>query len=177
MSRVLVLDTETTGLDAGLDEILQLSMIDGDGNVLYNKYFKPEFHTSWEEAGMVNGITPQMVENCPSFKSEIATINEIVKDYDIFVGYNTPFDVTFLEASGATLPSEEQAEYRDVMRKFAPIYGEWSEKHQCYRWQKLTTCANYYGYDWNSTKAHNALGDCFATLFCYNKLWQSNDAQ
>ena len=82
MSKVIVIDTETTGLQAGVDEILQLSIIDGDGNTLYDKYFKPEYQTSWEEAEAVNGISPQDVADCPSFKSEIETINNIVKDSD-----------------------------------------------------------------------------------------------
>ena len=41
---LIVVDTETTGLDASIDELLQVSIIDGDGNTLYNGYFKPE-HT------------------------------------------------------------------------------------------------------------------------------------
>ncbi len=168
MSKVIVIDTETTGLQAGVDEILQLSIIDGDGNTLYDKYFKPEHQTSWEEAEAVNGISPQDVADCPSFKSEIETINNIVKDSDIVVGYNTPFDVGFIEASGASMP--DNAEYYDVMQEFAPIYGEWSDKYGCYKWQKLTVCAAYFGYDWSSTKAHNSLADCLATLYCFNKI-------
>ena len=55
----------------------------------------------------------------------------------------------------------------DVMLEFAPIYGEWSSYHESYKWQKLTTCAKYYGYEF---KAHDSLEDVKATLFCYKKM-------
>ena len=56
------------------------------------------------------------------------------------------------------------------MMDFAPIYGEWSEYHGDYKWQSLSTCAAYYGYDWGEDKAHDSLADCKATLFCYNRI-------
>ena len=36
MRDLIVLDFETTGLDAGVDEVLQVSMVDGAGAVLIN---------------------------------------------------------------------------------------------------------------------------------------------
>jgi len=42
----IVLDTETTGLHPQSDEILQLSIIDGNGSTLWNKLYKPSFQTS-----------------------------------------------------------------------------------------------------------------------------------
>ena len=84
--------------------------------------------------------------------------------------YNTGFDVGFLESNGATF----KAEYKvvDVMKLFAPVYGVWSEERNDYKWQKLTTAAEYYGYDWSkrAETAHNSLGDCFATLFVYENI-------
>ena len=44
-SRILVLDTETTGFKAD-DEVLQVSMVDANGKVLLNQYFRPEHKTS-----------------------------------------------------------------------------------------------------------------------------------
>lgn len=53
---------------------------------------------------------------------------------------------------------------------FADIYGEWSDKYGCNKWQKLTKCAEYYGYDWENDTAHDSLADCRATLYCYQKM-------
>lgn len=173
MKKSIVIDTETTGLQAGLDEILQLSIIDEEGKTLYDAYFKPENHTEWVEAGMVNGITPEMVAECPSFKSELQKINDIFQNCEEIIGYNTPFDIGFLKASGVKIP--ETVKFVDVMQEFAPIYGEWSEKHQCYKWQKLTVCARHYGFDWQSMTAHNSLADCIATLFCYKQIMSQKE--
>lgn len=44
-SRMIVLDLETTGLSDYRDDVLQLSVIDGDGNVLINSYVKPYYNS------------------------------------------------------------------------------------------------------------------------------------
>ena len=84
--------------------------------------------------------------------------------------YNTYFDIKFLENSGVIFRTE--TDVVDVMRDFAVIYGKWSDYFEEYKWQKLTTAARYYGYDWKSIPegAHNSLADCYATLFVYRKI-------
>lgn len=167
--RTIVIDTETTGLDSSKDEILQLSIIDDRGNTLFNEYFKPIKVKDWKAAESVNGITPQMIADCKDIYHYFGEIQQILCDADTIIGYNTEFDVNFLVDCGFEI--NEDTATVDVMREFAPIYGEWIEDRQDYKWQKLTICAEYYGYDWkNSERAHNSLGDCLATLFCYNKM-------
>lgn len=167
--RTIILDTETTGLDSSKDEILQLSIIDERGNTLFNGYFKPIKAVKWKAAESVNGITPQMVADCKDIYHYFSEIQSILYNADTIIGYNTEFDLNFLVNCGFEL--YEDVETVDVMREFAPIYGEWSEERQDYKWQKLTTCASFYNYDWSkAAAAHNALGDCLATLFCYNKM-------
>ena len=58
----------------------------------------------------------------------------------------------------------------DVMRNFAPVYGEINPKRGGYKWQNLTTCAQYYKYNWGNDKAHGALADTKATLYCFKKM-------
>ncbi len=169
MKKKIVIDTETTGLNAETDELLQVSIIDTDGNVLFDSYFKPTRHSEWKEAENVNGISPELVANSPTINEKIAAINDILRSADEVIGYNIGFDIGFLKSNGAIF----NAEYRvvDVMKMFAPVYGVWSEERNDYKWQKLTTAANYYGYDWSEhEKAHNSLGDCYATLCVYKKL-------
>lgn len=167
--RTIILDTETTGLESYIDEILQLSIIDEQGNVLFNEHFKPIIATEWKAAESVNGISPEMVADCKDIYHYFSEIQQILYDADTIIGYNTEFDLAFLQSCDFQL--YEDTETVDVMREFAPIYGEWSENRQDWKWQKLTTCAAYYNYDWSkAAAAHNALGDCFATLFCYNRL-------
>lgn len=53
------------------------------------------------------------------------------------------------------------------MRDFAAIYGEWSEYYCDYKWQRLTTAARYYGYDFTT---HDCLDDALAALYVYKKM-------
>ena len=160
----IILDTETTGFSVeNGDELLQVSMIDTQGNVLYNEYVRPTRNSSWEDAQAVNGITPEMVAGCLTIEEQMPRINEILSRASKIIGYNTPFDVGFLRAAGAEL-SDDCAKY-DVM-------DEYAHYNNLTRWVKLAVCAEHYGYDWSShpEAAHNSLGDCYATLHCYKGL-------
>lgn len=163
----IVIDTETTGINPEQDELLQVSIIDTNGNTLYNQYLRPIKTSSWVEAERVNHISPDMVKDCPTILEEISKINAILSKSNTIIGYNTSFDLSFLLAAGAEWTATEIV---DVMKDFAEIYGEWSECYGNYKWQKLTTCANYYHYDWSTDNAHNSLADCRATLFCYKAM-------
>ena len=163
----IVIDTETTGLNADTDELLQVSIIDSQGNTLFNSYIKPLFTENWDGAMAVNHITPEMVANAPNIIEVKQEINKIINSANVIVGYNTDFDLSFLSAVGI---ENSKATVIDVMQDFADIYGEWSDKYGCNKWQKLTKCATYYGYDWENDTAHDSLADCRATLYCYNKI-------
>lgn len=169
-NKYIIIDTETTGFHPyDGDELLQVSIIDTDGNVLFDEYFKPQHRTEWKEAEQVNGISPEMVADRPAISEKISEINAIIENSDTIIGYNTQFDIGFLKANGAIVPDD--LETVDVMEDFAKIYGEWNSARGSYKWQKLTIAADYYGYDWSEHKeAHNSLGDCYATLFVYDKI-------
>lgn len=164
----IILDTETTGLTAGKDELLQVSIIDENGRTIIDSYVKPTSCTEWPEAMAVNHITPEMVEDAPTIRYAALhdQIQAALNAADAIIGYNTAFDIGFLEAAGFEIPDRPQI---DVMREFAEVYGEVSEAHNDYKWQKLTTAAAYYDYQW-PIEAHNSLADCQATLYVYNMM-------
>ena len=166
-AEIIVLDTETTGLNIA-DELLQVSILDGNGGVLYDSYIKPTKVTSWPEAEKVNHITPETVKIAPRIQDELPKIDAILRNAKKIIGYNTSFDLSFLTAAGATIP--ENIEIVDVMEDFAQIYGEYSETYGGNKWQNLSTCASYYGYDWPDNAQHNSVEDCRATLYCYQKM-------
>lgn len=170
MNETIILDTETTGVnfDQEIVEVLQLSIINENGDTLYNGFFKPTYNQSWDKAQAVNHISPEMVADCPSIDDELSLILPIIRKAKTVIGYNTQFDVRVL--SDSNIHFDDDVSYIDVMRDFAPIYGDWNEERGDYKWQKLTTCADYYGYDWGTDTAHDSLADCRATLFCYQKL-------
>ncbi len=161
------IDTETTGLNPDEDEILQLSIIDIKSSVVYDSYFRPERHTSWDDAEKINHITPEAVLSAPTIKEVLSMLNAIFADCSIIIGYNTGFDLEFLQKAG--IEFREDINVIDVQAMFMPIAGEWDWKRNRYKWKSLVECAEYCGYKWNG-EAHDSLADARATLFCYAAL-------
>ena len=122
MYEYIVLDTETTGIDKYNDEILQLSIIDQDGKVLFNHYLKPTHTESWDRAMQVNHISPKMVATEKPISDYSDEINRILSEAKVIIGYNVSFDLGMLEGSGIRIPWEKRTV--DVMKEFAPIYGD-----------------------------------------------------
>lgn len=162
-NKYIVLDTETTGLNAAEDELLQVSIIDNEGVVLFDSYIRPTQHTEWAEAERVNHITPEMVDNSPTIEEVMPEINNILKRYDKIVGYNVRFDADFLKHNGAEFA--DNTNFVDSMKIFSLYFS--ADNKRC----KLTEAADYFCYDWSEhEEAHNSLGDCYATLYVYKKL-------
>lgn len=162
-NRKIVFDVETTGLSPKMDEILQISIIDGEGNELLNSYVKPYYTTDWTDACRINGITKEMVKNAPYAHELLALVQGIFASADTWIAYNHSFDLAFLKYWG--VEPKENTKIVDVMLDFAPFYGDWSEYYQDFKWQKLVDCAEFFGYKFN---AHDSLEDVRATLHCYN---------
>lgn len=162
--RVIVLDTETTGLKPDEnDEILSLSIVNLDGEVLFDELVKPERRKRWPKATELNGITYAMVKDKKHLLEYGDQLRELWKNIDLVVGYKVEFDTNFLYMSGLCLSPHVQ-EF-DVMREFAPVWGRWNDYKCDWRWAKLTQCAEYYGI--GDFDAHSSLGDAEATRQCF----------
>ena len=154
--KILVLDTETTGLNPSRDELLQFSAVDGNGNELFNSYIRPSRHSQWPEAMKKNHITPEMVKDKPYFKEIRNNIQKLIDEADLIVSYNGEFDMKFLQKNGIKVNPE--IPHLDVMKAFAK--GE--------KWQKLEEAALKCGYQF---KAHDSLEDSKATLKIAQRLY------
>lgn len=167
-TKTICFDLETTGVNNELDEVLEITILDGNFNILLNTYVKPIFTTSWKNAEAVHHISYDMVKNKPTLQQLAPLIKGIFDNADVIVGYNGSFDLGFLEG----LYSLENKQVIDVMELFAPIYGEVSEKYGDYKWQKLQNCADYFGYKF---KTHDSYEDAKATLYCYHKIMERKE--
>lgn len=165
----VVIDFETTGLSPYCDEILSVSIIDENGKVLLDKLCKPAVVRSWEAAQAIHGISPDDVKDCPHFAELVPEVKDILFSADSIIAYNADFEIGFLVANGIDV-IDAGLWFEDPMLMFAPIYGEWNSFRNDYKWQKLSVCADYYGYKF---KAHNSLEDVKATLYCYKKMMEN----
>lgn len=164
--KIICLDQETTGLDLTRDEIVQLSIIDGNGKVLFNEYFKPLHRRSWRDAEAVHGISPEMVKDKLPITYHLGEITRIIEESSLIVGYNfNGFDVEILRRAGI-IPNAKYVV--DVMQNFSPIYGDWNPKYKNFTYKKLEVCAKYYKYP--PYKAHDSLQDAKATLYCFYEM-------
>lgn len=154
----VILDTETTGVD-GEAEAVQISVVSPSGELVLNTLVRPTRPIS-TEATAINGITDAMVATAPSFP-EIAGELYRVCHQKMVVAYNAAFDSRILiqsaKAHGMTPPVSALSHAWDcAMERYAAYYGDWSDYHQSYRWQKLPRGPEH--------QAHEAAGDCLATL-------------
>ena len=169
---VIFLDTETTGLYADIDEILQISIVNNNGDILLDSYFRPERNTKWEAAEKIHHITYDMVKDAPLASDIAPRIFEIIANAKVVIAYNISFDWEFiiktLENNGYVLDGK-LPKLKCCMKRFAEIYGEWNEEKQCYRWQKLSKAAEYYNIEWQGA-AHGSLADTLMCRDVWNKM-------
>jgi DNA polymerase III subunit epsilon len=144
-----ILDTETTGLNN--PEIIELGVIDLNGNEIINQRFCPRTEVT-REASNIHGITDESLDEEQDFSSITDCLSELMFQRKLLV-YNLEFDRTALSFTfglfGWGYPGLAG---ECVMQWYSQFCGEWNDYRGGYRWQKLP------GGD------HSAVGDCKATL-------------
>lgn len=176
---LVVVDIETTGLRV-TEDIIEVAAIK------FSESFKAESCISMlckprkpipVEATNVNGITDDMVENCPGFSQIAASVSEYISGCTI-VGHNLDFDIKRLFVGGVEL--SEKAKYYDTLKlaryvldadntkKYNYISGEYEEVDGDVENYKLDTLCEYY--DIYRDDAHRALSDCLATAKLFKRL-------
>lgn len=161
----IILDTETTGLQADKNTLLQLSIIDDANKILFNEYFKPaQEHFAgtqledWKIAATINGITPERVKDCNSIDFYRESIQSILDQADELLIYNASFDIGFLKSHGFSFKSSTKI--IDVMKE----YSVYKLKNKRF---KLSVAASEFDYTFS---AHDSLEDVKATLVVHNEV-------
>lgn len=157
LSRVAIIDTETTGLDAETDEILQISIYKPTG-LTYDWHVRPIVATSWPDAERVNGIAPEMTLGWQTIADVKQNVESVLNRCTVFTGYNIDFDLAFLLESGIKVPYrptfDVMAEAREMLTE-PDIFGERP-------WISLIRACQKCGVEW-SGPAHDARYDVVAT--------------
>lgn len=146
---VIILDTETTGLEG---EIIELSIIDTSGNVLFDSLIRP-IEPIPADATRIHGITNEDVIDAPTWLEAWPVISCLLKSASRVVIYNADFDIARMAFSCvlSDLNWSKEFQAQCAMEEYARWYGEYSDHHGSFRWQRLNG-------------GHRALGDCQATL-------------
>lgn len=161
-----ILDTETTGLSDDA-EIVEIAIIDKEGNTLLNQLVKPTGRIP-PDVIAIHGINDNEVKDAPPFKTIWPKIRKVLKHQSIVV-YNASFDMRMITQScqkyGIT-PKLDRFVWHCAMDQYASFYGEWSNYWRGWKWQKLISAARWAaGYlDCERYGAHRALNDCRSTL-------------
>lgn len=168
----IIIDTETTGLDPFLDEILELCVLDADtGDVLINRRYGTRARTEWAGAERINHISPADVAGLAPFGDSPYEI-EIINGADLIIGWNVDFDIRMIEASGIKIKPERF----DLMASDANIFGEITPDRRSGKYRKLKDAAAWWGFDpqaaeqrYHVAEYHGALFDCAATREIYRR--------
>ena len=165
-----VLDTETTGLGKE-DEIVQIAIIDSDGNTLMDQLVKPSIPIP-PGASQVHGIIDAQVSNAPNFRQLYIGLSKLLAG-EMVVAYNMDFDWRLLQQTTARyrLPEIRIGKRDCAMKQYAKFKGKRQGNGRGYTWHKLGNALLQEGL--TVSDAHDALGDALMTLALLQKMAES----
>lgn len=157
-SDYVVIDTETTGLDAKTCEVIEIGAIKYRNHqevAQYHTYVRPEGRLS-PDAARVNHITWNDVKDGKSIIDAVVDLMSFVGE-DTVIGYNIGFDIKFLQ-------TRAQCDFGSVVFDVLEFARRMLPGRQSYKLQDLKTD---FGID---RASHNAIDDCATTAAVYQYL-------
>jgi DNA polymerase-3 subunit epsilon len=134
----LYLDTETTGVDSH-SEIVEICLIDYDGQLLYSSLIKPTRPIP-VSASRIHGITNAMVAESPRWISVWPDIKALLSDRYVGI-YNADFDLRLMQQSHVLyrMPWHSGNDFKPfcIMKLYAQYRGVWDFNRRSYRWISL----------------------------------------
>lgn len=157
--RQIVLDTETTGLEAGQGHrIIEIGCVELVNRRLtgrnFHKYLNPERDID-EGAAEVHGMRLEDLKDKPRFADVAAELVEFVAGTELII-HNAPFDLAFLDAELARIPGESRR-----MRQLCLVLDTLELARQMHPGQRnsLDALCKRYAVDNSSREWHGALLD------------------
>ncbi len=131
------LDTETTGLKEN-DEIVEIAIIDHDGQVLLESLVRP-IRRIPPDAVAIHGITNAMVQDATRWSEIWPEAESLLSGRQIAI-YNAEFDIRMMRQSHriAMLPWRMSREnVFCIMQLYAQFFGTWDPYRGSYRYHSL----------------------------------------
>ena len=166
--RVLFFDLELTGF-YDHDEILSISIVDGNGKTVMNTLVKPEHTKKWKRTEKVHGITPDMVADAPLLKELIPEIKEIFENADRLIAYGVSTDYSHIKYIYDT--EEEREALHKKVRCCANEFVHYAHTHRPdVQHASLTDAMACLEIDWNGI-AHTSMADTIACRDVWERLF------
>jgi DNA polymerase-3 subunit epsilon len=167
MTRAVLFDTETTGLDPltghRLVEVAALELV---GDIPTGRQFHALVHPERdipEDAIRIHGITLDMLQDKPPFAEIADALHEFLGD-GMLIAHNAPFDFAFLDSEfgrlgRAPLPRARMIDTLDLARQRFPGLPN-----------SLDALCRRFDIDLSERNRHNALLDCRLLAAVYVEL-------
>lgn len=182
VKKIVVFDTETSGLNAGTHVILSISW-----QVLDNKLQKiseKTYYFDWpdderritDEAIHVNGLTKErLAELGTSDKAEaLQEFADVITDADLLVAHNGRFDTRFIKADAIeacvriSFQDKELWDTMHRMTRYCAIPGY----HGDYKWPRLSELADKLKIRQSDIDYHQSAADVEVTARCFRAIVQ-----
>jgi DNA polymerase III subunit epsilon len=155
--RVVYLDTETTGFGKRA-EIVDVAVVDGGGQVLFESLVRPTRRIPAEVIA-IHGITNADVKDAPEWCDLYDDVRDVLAGRRIVV-YNVVFDRQMVTQACEQYALEApEADWECAMKRFAGFHGSWDPGKRWYRFQKLERAVLAFGAE---PGGHRAAADALA---------------
>ncbi len=161
----VVFDTETTGLNSGIDQMIEIGAVKVKNDEIIDRFDEliacpnplPKIITE------LTNITDEMLEGKDSEEEVTKRFLEFVGDLPL-VAHNAQFDIAFVSSA---MKKYNLGEFKntviDTMGLARNVYPEW-------RNHKLSTLVKNLNVEWDEDKHHRADYDCEGTSRCFYQM-------
>lgn len=151
-------------------EILWLTIIDTEGNVLYDSALAPheyDFNQDFRSLSRRTGIDFDKLSSAPMLKNQLYKINEILLSANTIIGYSAGIIMGYLRQSGCVWRSDYELISLDKQFELDDAdIKELADKQKA----DFEECTAFWSEWQNKGNEHSTLDNCRALLHCYNRM-------
>ena len=167
MTRRLILDTETTGLDFDKDRIVEIACLELIDDVFsgekFHNYYSPENIIISKQSEEIHGLSNDFLKKYKSFESEIQSFLEFIGNSQLII-HNAQFDLSMINNAlkrigKKRIPEEQTLCTLELSKKKFP-----GSKNN------LNALCRRFGISLEEREKHSAITDCFLLLQVFQEL-------